>query len=211
MELPNTISAEEANKMGWRTSQNSTTVKSKLPDTISADEAKSMGWNTTQPSEIASKEEKPPLPILTNEQGGFGTALKDVAVGAGKDLLGTARNIAGGLQDFGQRIISQVTRTPLTDVQNNTGFQSLRDSTSEGAGVADMLAPKSKGEQTGAFLSTAAQLATPFAGGTAEKLWTKGKAGYDAYKASQEAKATADASSKITEMKQNLLKHRVEL
>jgi len=116
-----------------------------------------------------------PLPILTNEQGGFGTALKDVSVGAGKSLLRGTRDVAGTLQGAGQRIIAGFSGTPLEEVEKTTGFKSLNNETPEGAGVEEVLKSKSRGEQVGGIIETAAEMATPLAAGRAELLLSKGK------------------------------------
>lgn len=134
-----------------------------------------------------------PMPILTNEQGGFGTALKDVTVGAGKDLIGAARDTAGLLQTGGQKILGAITNT------KPQGIDSLDNSTPEGAQIEEQLKSKSRGEQVGKVLSTATQVLAPFSGGDAEKLIAKGKSTYEGFQASREAKATQEATSKISE------------
>lgn len=141
-----------------------------------------------------------PVPILTNEHGGIGTAMKDIVVGAGKDLMGTARDTAGLLQHVGQSAIAGFTHTPIEQVQANTGFKSLDNSTPEGTQIEEQLKSKSRGEQTGKVLSAVTQIAAPFSGGNAEKLIAKGKSAYEGFQAGREAKATADATSRVTEM-----------
>ncbi len=138
---------------------------------------------------------KPPMPILTNPQGGFGTALKDIAVGAGKDLIGTARDTAGLLQGLGKGALGAI-GLPT----QGAGIKSIDNSTPEGQGVSQMLESKSRGEQTGKVLSAVTQMAAPFAGGNAEKLIAKGKSLYEGFQASREAKATEEATNKVTEM-----------
>lgn len=143
--------------------------------------------------------QQPSMPLLTGAnqgaQSGFGTALKDVAVGAGKDLLSTARDTAGLLQSGGKAVLGAFGADT-----SNLGINSLDNSTPAGAGVANNLAAKSRGEQVGKVLSGATQLVAPLANGNAEKLIAKGKSAYEGFQASREAKATADATDKITEM-----------
>lgn len=133
------------------------------------------------------------MPILTNPQGGFGTALKDEVVGASKDLIGTARDTAGLLQTIGKKSLGLLTGT------KPQGIASLDNSTPEGKGVSDMLASKSRGEQTGKVLSAAGQIVAPFAGGNAEKLIAKGKSVYEGFQAGREAKASEEAATKIAD------------
>lgn len=147
------------------------------------------GATPEQPPQLGTLP-KPQMPILTNEQGGFGTALKDVAVGAGKDLMGTARDTAMGLQGAGQMALGALTGT------KPQGLKSLDNNTPEGAQINEQLKAKSRGEQVGKVLSGATQLVAPFAGGNAEKLIAKGKSVYEGMQASKETKAI----EKVTEM-----------
>lgn len=136
------------------------------------------------------------MPILTNQSGGFGTALKDVAVGFGKGLLNTARDTASSIQNLGKGFL----KSGFGIDSSNMGFQSVDNSTPSGSQVGNQLQSKSRGEQAGNVLSTATQLLSPLAGGNAEALLAKGKSAYEGYKVAQETKAATDASSKITEM-----------
>lgn len=150
-------------------------------------------FQQTQQSKIGTLP-KPQMPILTNPNGGFGTALKDVAVGAGKDLIGTARDTAGLIQNLGKGALGAIGFNT-----QGTGIKSIDNSTPEGAGVSNMLESKSRGEQVGKVLSTVTQIAAPFSGGNAEKLIAKGKSMYEGLQASREAKATTDATAKVSE------------
>lgn len=123
------------------------------------------------------------LPVLTNPSGGIGTALKDEAVGAGKDLLSTARGTAGLLQGAGKKVLGA-----FGVDTSNMGFPSLDNSTPQGASVADTLSPKSQGEQLGGTLSTVAQLGTGFASKEGQQGIKLAKQGYDAYKEARGAK-----------------------
>ncbi len=138
---------------------------------------------------------QPQMPLLTNQSGGFGTALKDEAVGAGKSLIGGAVGVAKGLQWLGQKVGGAFGINT-----KGSGLKSLDSSTPEGKSVDESLSYKSRAEQTGGVLSDIAQFVSPLAGGNAEKLAMKGKEIYGAYKAGKEAKVTADATEKITEM-----------
>lgn len=137
---------------------------------------------------------KPAMPILTNPQGGFGTAVKDIAAGVGKDLMGTARDTAGLLQTIGQKALA-----PLSGGVEPSGFKSLDNRTPEGKQIEEQLQSKSRGEQTGKVISAVTQLAAPFSGGNTEKLVAKGKSIYEGFQAGREAKATQEATSKIAE------------
>lgn len=160
---------------------------------------KSASQNPAQPTVP-----KAPLPLLTKDTGGFGTALKDVAVGAGKDLLKTATGLASTLQGAGQRVIAGFMPggedANIGKVQATTGINALNTDTPTGAGVQADLQPASKGEQTGGILSEVAQTVAPFSGGNFENLVAKGKSAIEAFQASREAKATADSTAKITDM-----------
>lgn len=158
---------------------------------------------------------KPQMPILTNEQGGFGTALKDIVVGAGKDLVGGAIDVASGLQGIGQRALATLQNggnqfpkgsdrqtqyeSTLKNVQVNTGLKSLDESTPEGTQINEQLKAKSRGEQVGKVLSTATQIVAPFSGGNAEKLIAKGKSAYEGYQVSREAKLAEKTTTKAFE------------
>ena len=135
------------------------------------------------------------MPILTNEQGGIGTAMKDIAVGAGKDLMSTARDTASGLQSLGKGALGMIGI-------HEQGLKSLDNSTPEGSQINEQLKAKSRGEQTGKVLSGITQVVAPFAGGNAEKLIAKGKSVYEGFKTGQEAKTLtklADATSGVAD------------
>lgn len=179
----------------------------------SEDITKKYGASFTPISQIPTEPttSKPQLPLLTKPNGGFGTALKDVATGAGKSLTKIATGTAGMLQGAGQRLIAGFTAKNslndstafdrrLAEVKATTGIPSLDSTKPQGQAVDNALAYKSQGEKTGGIISDVAQLATPFAGGNAEKLLVKGKSLYEAMQLSREAKATEKATSKITEM-----------
>ncbi len=146
--------------------------------------------------EVSTEPEQPPkTPLLTNPQGGLGTALKDVAVGAGKSLIGGARDVASGIQSLGKG-----TAGLLGVDTSKGGIKSIDNNTPEGQGVADSLAYKSTAEHTGGLLSDVAQLATPLAGGNLEKGIAKGKEVYDTYKSGKVAKEALQNGPKISEM-----------
>lgn len=132
------------------------------------------------------------LPILSKPQGGFGTALKDEAVGAGKSLLGGAIGVASGLQKFGKGIFNFFGADT-----SKMGLNALDSSTPEGQGVQDSLAYKSQGEQFGGALSDTAQIISPFAGGNLEALAAKG--GSLASKATGIFKAGGEDATKLAE------------
>ena len=114
---------------------------------------------------------KPQTPMLTTgDSSNFGKNLlgagKDVATGLVKSGIQTARGVSQMLQGGGQRLISLFSGQKLSDVQKNTGFQSLNDNAPTGQGVASMLQPKSTAEKTGNVVGDIAQLLAPFAGET---------------------------------------------
>jgi hypothetical protein len=100
---------------------------------------------------------KPEMPLLTDSQGGFGTALKDVAVGAGKSLIRGGRDIAGLAQSAGKGILGVFGADT-----SQMGIKSIDDNTPEGMQVAEQLKSKSRGEQVGTVLETIAELGTGF-------------------------------------------------
>lgn len=118
---------------------------------------------------------KPPLPILTPGKGGIVNAAKDVAVGAGKDLVQGGRNVANLFQRGGQAVIAGATGQNIKNVEQNTGIKSIDNNTPQGQTVNAMLQPKSVGEKTGATISQVGQIASGFEGGVAEDLLAKGK------------------------------------
>lgn len=100
---------------------------------------------------------KAKMPLLTNPQGGFGTALKDVGVGAVKEFIGGTRATAGMIQGLGKGALN------LAGVDTSQmGIKSLDSSTPEGAGVEETLRAKSRGEQVGKVLGFGAELGTGF-------------------------------------------------
>lgn len=122
------------------------------------------------PSE--TPEVKAQMPILTNPQGGFDTALKDVVVGAGKGLL-------GGMQSFGKLALE---------------VGSLGKIDSDKLGIdEEKLKAKSRGEQVGKVLEFGAELGTGFVAAKVPQVITKAK---QAYTVSREAKA----GEKVLEM-----------
>lgn len=137
--------------------------------------------------------QKKKLPLLTKESGGFGTALKDVAVGAGKGLLRGARDLAGAFQGAGQRVIAGFSGKPIEEVQATTGIKSLGDKTSQGQMVTEQLKPKSVGEKVGGVLETVAEVGTGFTVAKGPQAIQKARQGYTAYKEGK-------AGEKVTEM-----------
>lgn len=105
------------------------------------------------------QEAKKETPILTNESGGIGTALRDVAVGAGKSIIGGAIGTASLLQSGGKKIMEAVGGD-----SSEYGFKSLDNNTKEGKGVQETLRAKSRGEQVGKVLGTVGEFATGFTG-----------------------------------------------
>ena len=106
---------------------------------------------------IETAPSKTKMPLLTNPKGGFGTALKDIGVGAAKEFVGSTRATAGLIQDFGKGALG------LAGVDTSQmGIKSLDNSTPEGAGVAETLRAKSRGEQAGKVLGFGAELGTGF-------------------------------------------------
>lgn len=113
---------------------------------------------------IETPQIKPSMPILTNQQGGFGTALKDVAVGGVKSFVEGSRGTAQLLQGAGKWGLGL-----LGADTSQMGFKSLDNATSEGASVAQTLQSKSRGEQVGKVLGTVAELGTGFIKSGAQK------------------------------------------
>lgn len=129
------------------------------------------------------------MPILTDEQGGFGTALKDVTVGAGKAFIRGTRDVAGGLQKLGKGLLS----FGGADT-SELGFKSLDGSTEEGKAVDEMLKSKSRAEQVGTVIENVAEFGIGFTKGV---LPTYNKA-KKAMEASKEAKAVETVADLIT-------------
>jgi hypothetical protein len=92
------------------------------------------------------------LPLLTNQQGGFGTALKDVGVGFGKELMGTSRGVAQTLQSIGKGTLGM-----LGADTSQMGFKSLEDKQ-----IDEQLKAKSRGEQVGKVLGFGAEVGAGF-------------------------------------------------
>jgi len=97
------------------------------------------------------------MPILTNEQGGVGTALKDVAVGATKAFTRGAVGTASLVQDIGKLGMGFIGFDTT-----NTGIKALDSSTPEGAGVQEILKSKSRAEQVGTVLENVAEVGVGF-------------------------------------------------
>lgn len=172
-----TLPVTQPDATGGRLTNGFTPYSQDLPNTQGQD---NQGTQTTQS----------PMPILTNPQGGFGTALKDVGVGFAKSFFRGTRDVASGIQSLGKFALNKAG----VDT-SNMGFQSVDNSNPVGAGVANTLQSKSRGEQVGGALETATELALPFSGGNAEKLVASGK---DLYNTVKGVRAVAsDASSQV--------------
>lgn len=124
---------------------------------------------------------QPPMPILTDESGGFGTAIKDVTVGAGKAFLRGSRDLAGLLQTGGKAALGAVGADT-----SNMGIKSIDNNTVEGQGVEETLRAKSRGEQIGGYFETAAEVASGFTAVKGSQAVLKSR---QAYIAAKEAKA----------------------
>lgn len=134
--------------------------------------------------------QKSSLPLLTNQQGGFGTALKDVAVGAGKGIIEGTRSTAQAIQGLGKGFMRAVGGST-----EGYGVRSLDDTTPEGEGVTETLRAKSRGEQVGKGLGIAGDVASGFVAAKGPQAVAKGM---QAYRAGQEAKAAERALEAIT-------------
>lgn len=88
--------------------------------------------------------------------------LGGVATGFTKGVLNTSRNIAGGLQDVGQRFIAGIdpTRT-YEDIKGTTGIKSISNTTQEGMGVRDILTAKGTAEKVGEGIEQVAEFFVP--------------------------------------------------
>lgn len=159
---------------------------------------------TYNPPQPIQTQTQPQMPLASSSSENFGqnlmTSMKDVGTGFVKGAISGVRSVAQTLQGTGQKLIAGFSGQPLSQVEQNTGFQSLNDNSAMGQGVSQSLAPTNRGEQFGGGLETGMELAIPFSEGTAEKLIAKGKSAYEGFQAGREAKATADATGKITEM-----------
>jgi len=134
---------------------------------------------------------QPKMPLLTKPTGGFGTALKDVAVGGVKSFVEGSRGTAQLLQGAGKWGLGL-----LGADTSQMGFKSLDNATPEGAGVAQTLQSKSRGEQVGKVLGTVAELGIGFVkSGAQQALKTR-----QATKAAEKSKnfVTDLVSPKIT-------------
>src|SRR3990167_309767 len=107
---------------------------------------------------------QPKIPLLTDPQGGFGTALKDVAVGAGKSLVRGGRDIAN-LAEKGGKALLGAAGVDTTGM----GIKSIDETTPEGMQVAEQLKSKSRGEQIGTVLETVGEIGTGFVKSGAQK------------------------------------------
>lgn len=97
------------------------------------------------------------MPLLTKETGGFGTALKDVGVGAVKSFVRGGRDLASLAQKAGKGILGAFGADT-----SQMGIKSIDDTTPEGMQVAEQLKSKSRAEQVGGALETIAELGTSF-------------------------------------------------
>src|SRR3990167_2407488 len=96
--------------------------------------------------------QKNKLPLLTKETGRFGTALKDVGTGLGKELIETSRGVAQTLQSACKGIMGAFGADT-----SQLGFKSLEDKQ-----IDEQLKAKSKGEQVGKGLGLVAELGVGF-------------------------------------------------
>lgn len=134
--------------------------------------------------------EKKSLPTLTSPTGGLGTALKDVAVGAGKSLIGGARGTTQLIEGLGKTFMRS-----LGGDTSGYGVRSLDESTPEGAGVSETLKAKSQGEMVGKTLGTVGEIASGFVAAKGPQAVSRG---VQTYKAGKEAKATEKALESVT-------------
>ena len=91
-------------------------------------------------------------PLLTNEGGGFGTALKDVSVGVGKELIESSRGVAQTLQSIGKGALGLFGANT-----EKMGIKELEDKQ-----IDEQLKAKSRGEQVGKVLGFATELGAGF-------------------------------------------------
>lgn len=110
-----------------------------------------------QPIAQAPKQEDKSMPLLTKPSGGFGTAIKDIGVGALKEVVGSARSTAGMIQGLGKGVLGLAGADT-----SNMGIKSLDNKTPEGAGVEETLRAKSRGEQVGKVLGFAGEVGAGF-------------------------------------------------
>lgn len=104
------------------------------------------------------------------------SSLQEFSTGFVKSGLGFARNVAGGLQDVGQRVLAGVTpNKTYQDIKQTTGIKSISDTTKEGREVKQILEPEGTAQKLGAFIGEVAQFAIP-AGRVAKATKGLGKA-----------------------------------
>lgn len=137
---------------------------------------------------------KSELPILTNQSGGFGTALRDVSVGAVKSFVRGGRDLAGLTQSLGKGALG-VFGVDTSEM----GIKSIDNSTPEGAQVAQQLESKSRGEQVGTVLETVGSFGAGFASKEARAVATAGKETIQTIKAGRQLKKVGDESLKLAE------------
>ena len=136
------------------------------------------------------KQQEAKMPILTNEQGGVGTAAKDVAVGGVKSFVEGARGTAQLLQGAGKGILGAFGADT-----SQMGFRSLDNATPEGAQITEQLKAKSRGEQVGKVLGTAGEIAGGFVAAKGPQAIAKVKT---AIQAKNEAKSLEGVLDAVT-------------
>lgn len=107
MALPKTISASDAQKMGWGTQPSNTsgTPSGGLPKVISASQAQSMGWNIS-PTTTAPNSSQPTLTGSDNKVGSLPVVKQSTQVGAGigSGIGKSLANIPKALLQFSQGV-----------------------------------------------------------------------------------------------------------
>lgn len=161
MPLPQTISADEAKKMGWGTpASTSSASKGGLPNVISADQAKAMGWNTMP-------DVSPNQPI--QEEHGSGLAGMGGSMVAG--LLKTPARLATNLINAGQIITGNKPTQPFDSkflgevkpVGESGNFgQDLKDATGAGLEMSSYLVGGGEAKGATTALKEGSLLAKPF-------------------------------------------------
>ena len=121
------------------------------------DVVKKLGIKPKQATTPEPLPQEKPLPILTNEQGGVGTAIKDVSVGAGKAFVRGTRDVAGMLQGAGKAVLGAFGADTT-----KMGLDSLDSNTDSGKAVDETLQSRSRAEQVGTVLENVAELGTGF-------------------------------------------------
>lgn len=105
--LPKTISASDAQKMGWGTQPSNTsgTPSGALPKVISASQAQSMGWNTSSTT-TAPNSSQPTLTGSDNKVGSLPVIKQATQVGAGigSGIGKSLANIPKALLQFSQGV-----------------------------------------------------------------------------------------------------------